>query len=589
MTGSPGIEFLGHIGVGLGAALLGGATARALGLPVLVGYLVAGIAVGPHTPGVMADEASVRSVADLGVALLMFAVGTQFSLEELNHVRRTALIGGGAQMLGTALLGMIVGLILGWGVYGGLFLGCALALSSTAVMIKVLEERGELGTSHGNAMLGILVVQDLSLIPMAALLPALPALLGQGGNNAAALTGIAVALLKAAVFVGAAILLATRGAPAILGRVARTGSRELFLLTAVCLCLAAGYAAESMGLGLALGAFLAGLVISASGFSHEVLSQVRPLRDVFASAFFVSIGMLLDPVFLLHHLGAVAAVAAVVLIGKPLITAAALRLLGWHGRPAVRTGLGLAQIGEFSFVLATLGSSRGLVDAEVSGVILSAALVSLLLAPFVYGAAEPLYRAALQVPFLERLLDRPLRGGDNPEEMAAGGEGDSCPPESARAVVLGAGRVGRYVSDALRTLGVPHAVVDYDGRAASRLRGDPAVSLIYGDATSETVLSAATPECAALAVVALPEADSTEMAVRRLKRMAPEIPIVVRVHRGQDIPRMRAAGADAVVHAEFEAATEMIRQSLTRLGIADTAVRTYIEDVRQYRYREAVE
>jgi len=149
--------------------------------------------------------------------------------------------------------------------------------------------------------------------------------------------------------------------------------------------------------------------------------------------------------------------------------------------------------------------------------------------------------------------------------------------------------VGRYVSDALRTLGVPHAVVDYDGRAASRLRGDPAVSLIYGDATSETVLSAATPECAALAVVALPEADSTEMAVRRLKRMAPEIPIVVRVHRGQDIPRMRAAGADAVVHAEFEAATEMIRQSLTRLGIADTAVRTYIEDVRQYRYREAVE
>ncbi len=571
-----GVAFLGQIGIVLVAALIGGLVARALRLPVLIGYLLAGIVIGPHTPGFIADEETVKTVADLGVALLMFAVGVQFSLDELNHVRRIALLGGGAQILGTVALGLGLGILFGWGVYGGLFLGCALALSSTAVMLKVLEERGELGTAHGNAMLGILVVQDLSLVLMIILLPALSAFATDGAQ---ALVGVGFALLKAVLFLLVTVIMATRGAPALLNRVAKTGSRELFLLTVVCLCLVAGYAADRMGLGLALGAFLAGIVVSESGYAHEVFGQVRPLRDVFASVFFVSVGMLLDPAFVVANYAIITAVVLTILLGKSLLTMTALHLLGAPGRVVVLTGLGLAQIGEFSFVLATVGAARGLIEPEVSSVILSSALITILLAPFVFGAGGTIYQRALKVPALGRLLNQ-QRSPDAAESPTA----DAAKPR-ARVLILGAGRGGRYVSDALREKGVPHRVIDYDVNAAARLQAN-GVPVLYGDVTSETVLEQATPRDVELAVIALPEAATTEMALRLLKQMAPELPVVVRVHRGDDIPRMRKAGADAVIHAEFEAGTEMIRQGLDRLGFPDSEVETYLDRVRLHRYRE---
>lgn len=575
----PGIEFLGQIGIVLVAALLGGLVARALRLPVLIGYLLAGIVIGPHTPGFIANEETVKTVADLGVALLMFAVGVQFSLDELNHVRRIALIGGGAQILGTVALGLGLGVLFGWGVYGGLFLGCALALSSTAVMLKVLEERGELGTAHGNSMLGILVVQDLSLVLMIILLPALSAFATDGAK---ALVGVGIALLKALLFLLITVLMATRGAPALLNRVAKTGSRELFLLTVVCLCLVAGYAADQMGLGLALGAFLAGIVVSESGYAHEVFGQVRPLRDVFASVFFVSVGMLLNPAFVLANWGIIAAVVLTILIGKALVTMIALRLLGAPGRVVVLTGLGLAQIGEFSFVLATIGAARGLIPPDVSNVILSSALITILLAPFVFGAGGALYQRAITIPALARLLEQ-----RSPTDDGAGPD-TAVPPETpvrTCVLVLGAGRVGRYVSDALREKDVAHVVLDYDVNATARLK-ENGVRVVYGDVTSETVLDQVTPRSAQLAVITLPEAATTEITLRLLKQMAPDLPVLVRVHRGNDIPRMRAAGADAVIHAEFEAGTEMIRQGLDRLGFPDGEVDTYLDGVRQHRYRE---
>lgn len=575
MKHSPGVEFVGEIGVVLFAALIGGLVARALRLPVLIGYLLAGLAVGPHTPGFNADEQTVRTVADLGVVLLMFAVGVQFSLEELNHVRKVALVGGGVQIGGTILLGVLLGLAFGWGAYAGLFLGCALALSSTAVMLKTLEERGELGTTHGGVMLGILVVQDLSLVLMIVLLPALASF---GTQGASALASVGVALLKALAFLAATVLLATRGAPALLDRVTRTGSRELFLMTVICLCLVAGYAADLLGLGIALGAFLAGVVVSESGYAHEVFTQIRPLRDVFASLFFVSVGMLLDLPFVAANWPVVAAVVLTILIGKSLVTMVPLHLMGWQGRTVVLTGLGLAQIGEFSFVLATLGAARGLVGQEVASVILSSALISILLTPFVYGNAGRVYQAAMGVPLLAGLLSQPT----TPDSAEL--TGDLPSSDKSRVIVLGAGRVGRYVSDALRAKNVAHVVVDYDGSAAARLRENGA-RVVFGDATSEAVLEQAAPRSAALAIIALPEAATTEMALRLLKQMAPNLPVVVRVHRGVDIPRMRTAGADAVIHAEFEAGTEMIRQGLDRLGVPDAEVDGYIESVRQHRYR----
>ena len=568
-----GIKFLGEIGIVLVAALLGGLVARALRLPVLVGYLVAGVVVGPHTPGFIADDGMVRAVADLGVALLMFAVGVQFSLHELNAVRRTALLGGGAQILGTILLGVLIGVALGWGVYGGVFLGCALSLSSTAVMMRVLEERGELGTAHGTVMLGILVVQDLSLVLMMTLLPALASVGTEGG--AAALATVGKALLRAALFLAVTLLFAMRGAPALIGRVAATGSRDLFILMVVCLCLVAAIAADLAGLGLALGAFLAGVVVSESAYAHEVFSQIRPLRDVFASLFFVSVGMLLDPSFVAKNWGAVLVVVLAIVVGKALLSTAAIYASGWHGRTAILAGMGLAQIGEFSFVLATVGSARNLIPAEIGSVILSSALVTILLAPFLYEAAGGLYTRLNRVPSLSRWLNR-----------QATKEAGAFAHESSgnRVVILGCGRVGRYVSDSLRAKGVAHVAVDYESTAISRLK-ENGVRIVYGDASSPTVLEQTAPQTAELAIIALPEASTTEAAVRELRRLAPGLRIAARVHRGEDIPRMRASGADAVVHAEFEAGAEMIRQTLDCLGFPDPEVDGYIEEVRQHRYR----
>jgi CPA2 family monovalent cation:H+ antiporter-2 len=333
-----------------------------------------------------------------------------------------------------------------------------------------------------------------------------------------------------------------------------------------------------MGLGLALGAFLAGIVVSESGYAHEVFGQVRPLRDVFASVFFVSVGMLLDPAFVFRNGLIITAVVLTILVGKSLLTMAALHLLGAPGRVVVLTGLGLAQIGEFSFVLATIGAARGLIEPEVSSVILSSALITILLAPFVFGAGGNLYQWLITIPVFERLLDQ-KRSSEASSHQPGAIKSD------VRVLVLGAGRVGRYVSDALREKGVAHVVLDYDVNASARLRED-GVPVVYGDVTSETVLEKVTPRDAELAVIALPEAATTEITLRLLKQMAPDLPVVVRVHRGNDIPRMRTAGADAVIHAEFEAGTEMIRQGLDRLGFGDAEVDTYLDEVRSHRYRE---
>ncbi|HTE20601.1 MAG TPA: cation:proton antiporter [Armatimonadota bacterium] len=567
-------DFLIDLGLALLAALVGGMVARLLRLPLLIGYLLAGIAVGPHTPGFIADEVAVHNVAKLGVALLMFAVGTHLSLKELSAVRRIAVIGGGSQILGTVLLGLLLGMALGWGLYGGLFLGCALALSSTAVMMRLLEERGELGTGHGTAMMGVLVVQDLAVVLMVALLPSLATISTEGVR---ALGSVGLSVLKAGALVTVTLLLALRGVPALLNRVARTGSQELFLLVVVCICLAAGYLAQSAGLSLELGAFLAGLVVSESDYAHEVFNQVRPLRDLFASLFFVSVGMLLDPLFVARNWLPVLVVVLAIVVGKGLIAGAAVYAAGVHGRTAVLAGVGLAQIGEFSFILASLGDQRGLIPAQLSSVILAAALITMLLTPFVFGSGDRIYRGLDRLPWLSPLLNRP------PRSEAATPTGNEPTP---RVVILGCGRVGRYVSDALRAVEVPHVVVDYDANAVTRLRSY-GVPIVYGDATSAVVLKQARPEQAELAVVALPEAAMTQMAVRALKGLAPGLPVVARVHRGVDIPKVREAGADAVIHEEFEAGTEMIRQGLDRLGFPDRQVDTYLEGIRQVRYRQA--
>ncbi len=580
MHDSQGTAFLGEIGIVLIAAFIGGLAAQALRLPVLIGYLLAGIAVGPHTPGFIADERTVRIVADLGITLLMFAVGVQFSLEELHHIRKTALTIGGALLAGSLVLGLLLAWSFGWGAFGGLFLGCALFLSSTAVMMRILDERGELGTTHGGIILGVLVVQDLSFVLMVVLLPVLATL---GTQGAAGFGNVFLALLKAGIFLAVTLLLATKLVPAFLERLTRTGSRELFLVAVVCLCLVTALVADKIGLGLALGAFLAGLVIAESPYANEVFAQVRPLRDVFSSLFFVSVGMLLDPAYVAANWVTILLVSLAIIIGKPLVTFLAMHNTGHPVRTSLLVSLGLAQIGEFSFLLASVGEPAGSLPPDVGRVILSSALISLLLAPFIYRSAAPLYRWINRAPILHNWLitRQPIK-----ERVGESHNPENLPPDHV--IILGYGRIGRYVSDALRIREIPHVVVDYDSMTFNRLEGT-SVPIIFGDVTAESLLRQTRPHRASLAIVALPEAVTSEMAVRLLKQLAPELPVIVRLHRGADIPRLRAAGADAVIHAEFEAATEIIRQGLHRLKVEDNEIDAYLETVRQRRYRHEEE
>lgn len=563
--------FLIQLALAVIAALVGGLAARVLHLPAMAGYLIAGIIVGLNPTGVVAEGTVVQSVAKMGVALLMFAVGVQFSLKEVRAVRTTALVGGSAQILLCVFLGYLVGTALGWDAVTGIFLGCALALSSTAVMMRILEQRGELVSGHGSVMLGILVIQDLSVVVMVALLPVLRQ---WSGMDAQTLTNLGLSLLRAGLALGLVLVLAFRAVPVGLGWVARTGSRELFLLAVVSFCLTAALAAHLAGLSLEIGAFLAGIAISESHYAHEVLQQVRPLRDLFASLFFVSIGMLLDPILLWKEFPAVLVVVAAIILGKGLISSLAVYFTGWHGRTAIYAGLGLAQIGEFSFVLTAVGQRWKLVSSDVTGIIISAAIITILLAPIVYSSADKVYRWLARFPLLAIWMNR-HHEEDTWEDLRDG------PP--ARVIILGSGRIGKHVSDALRSRAIPHVVVDYNTKVVKRRR-EMGVRVVYGDASSDIVLAKTNPEDAELAVVTLPDPEAASAAVKNLKRLAPNISVLVRVHKGAEMIRVREAGANSVVHAEFEAAAEIVRRSLERLEVPEEEIVDYIDQIRMRRY-----
>jgi CPA2 family monovalent cation:H+ antiporter-2 len=556
--------FLWNVAAALVAALVGGVAARLLRMPVLVGYLLIGVIVGRHTPGFNADEATVREVAKVGAALLMFAVGVQLSLKEMAAVRLTALGAGGIQIAGCIAMGIMAGIGFGWGLYAGAFLGCALALSSTTVIMRVLEERGEVGEGRGAVMLGIAVVQDLALVAMVAVLPSMA-----GGG---AIGSVLFSVVRAVALVAVALYAALRGVPYILGAAARTGVRELFVLTVVCLCFAAAWGAHAAGLSLEVGAFLAGLAISESRYAHEVLSQVRPLRDLFASLFFVSIGMLMDPAFLFANLAVVLTVVAIAVVGKGFLTGLAVFAFGWHGRVSLLAGLGLAQMGEFSFVLAAIGRDRNLISPAVGSVILTSALITILLTPFLYAAGHPLYSWLNRIPAISRFLNRrktPELENDEEEHPAV--------------IILGSGRIGRHVSDTLIKLGVPQIVVDYDTKALAHRRKRGAAT-VFGDASSDIVLAQTHPETAKLAVVTMPDVGATEAAVRALKRVAPGVRVLARVHNGEDIRLLKDAGADVVVHAEFEASMRLVRDTLTLLDFPTEETDARINDLRRGRY-----
>ncbi len=537
------------------AAAGGGLLASALRLPTVLGYLVAGLIVENYVPGLEIDVSRLQDIAELGVALLLFTLGVKFSVRKLADISRVAVLGGGLQILMTIGLGLLVGLALGLDVRASLVLGYAVALSSTMVVLKLLEERGEMDAVHARVALGILLVQDLAVVLMVILIGSTA---GQTGLSLALEIGFALG--KAFLLLAGTYLLSTWIVPWFLVRVARTGSRELFLLAVLSIALGLAGGSFALGLSIAFGAFLAGLVVSESEYSHQTLAEVVPLRDVFATIFFVAMGMLIEPDVLIDEPGRVAAITATVVIGKLLLIWVIVAAFGFRWRTALFVGLGLAQMGEFSFVLSQTALDEGVVSADVHSAILMSALLSILLTP-ILGFAPRLIPRLSRLAFLDRLLSEPEPTVEGPSEELR-----------RHAVVCGHGSIGRELVRVLKNRGFPFIVVELDPYRTNELK-KANIPWIYGDATNDSVLEACRVRDARIIAVTLSEPVAAEAVVRRAKEMNPGVDIIVRGEGSQERIALMKAGAEEVVHPELEAGLEFVRHTLQRFGVDSTQTR----------------
>ena len=555
----------------LGAAAIGGLVAALLRQPILLGYLIAGIVVGPTGLGLIKELVQVETLAQFGVAFLLFALGVEFSFSELNKVRGISLGGGALQISLTILITSLAALGMGWvtSPAQGVFLGAILSLSSTAVVLKSLMERNETGTPHGQVLLGILVVQDLALGLMLAVLPAL--------DQPVEEIGLAVgwALLQTGLFALGAIAAGIWVIPPLLRIIARTESRDLFLLCVVALCLAIALLTEHLGLSIEMGAFVAGLMISDVEYSDQTLTYVEPLRDIFASLFFAAIGMLIDPLFLWNNLELILGLVTLVFIGKFLIVTPIIKLFGYPLKTALLTGLGLAQIGEFSFVLASEGQALGLVSRRVYLLILGTTAVTLVLTPFVLRFVPQLFLWAESVPWLKSWLE----GSDQPVEVVTEAIG-----LDAHVVVCGYGRVGRNIVQMLRDHRFPVLVIDQSESRIQELR-EAGIPYIYGNAASLYVLEKAGVTTASGIAIALPDPMSTRLCVKRSLELAPELDIVVRANQDKDIELLYQLGAREVVQPEFEASLELSSHLLTSLGLPLPVIQREVQQIRNTQYQ----
>jgi monovalent cation:H+ antiporter-2, CPA2 family len=495
------------IAVGLGVAFLGGFLATRLRLPAILGYLLAGVALGPFTPGFIANRDIAQELAEIGVILLMFGVGIQFSMRDLLAVRGFALPGALGQIAITTLLGTGIALGWGWSLGSGVVLGLAVSVASTVVLLRELAQRDALGTVHGRAAIGWLIVQDLFTVLMLVVLPAAaPTLAGGAGGGEGAMIAVAIAIGKLALLAVLMLVVGQRVIPWLLVQVTYTGSRELFTLAILALAIGiAVIAAGVFGASLALGAFLAGVVVSESDLSHQAAADALPFRDAFAVLFFVSVGMLFDPLFVLSAPLHVLAVLALVMVGNSLIAFTLINILGHPIRTGLTVGAGLSQIGEFSFILAELGRRLGLLPDEGYSIVLAVAIISITLNPLMFRAISPIEDWIRRRPGLLALLERrtgPLsRLSTGPDVQLRG-----------HAIICGYGRVGGLIAHALDRRRFNYVVIDQNRRAVEELRGR-GVAALYGDAANPVALQHAGVEQARMLIAAINDPPSTRLIV----------------------------------------------------------------------------
>ncbi len=546
-----------------GAAFLGGLSARIVRLPILLGYLVAGIIIGPHGLQVIGSLDEVQTLAEFGVILLLFAVGIEVSFRELRDLGKSIILIATGQIIVTIGLAFVIGMLIGWMPKQAVVFGLVISLSSTMVVLKTLSDRGELRSLHGRILTAILLIQDLAFIPMIAILPAL------SGEGDRVLLDIGIGIGKAAIVLVAIVLLGGRIVPWLMRRVANLGSREVFILMLLAAIFIISAITQTAGLSAALGAFLAGLLLSESEFGHRALSEVIPFRDIFSSLFFVSLGMLVIPTFLVQNYQAVLIVVTMTILVKFAITVGLVRASGYIAHTAIFSGLALVQIGEFSFILAGTATTLGIFTNDFLSLTVVSAVLTMAMTPGIMaGGSSALGNLGQRVGFLRR-----YHLGDSADEQNV--------PIYGHTVVCGLGRVGSLVAQALEEHNLPYVVIDLDPHIASRHRHRGG-QVIHGSSSSDTILNAAHVRDAGLMVICTGDPAATYLTAQRALQINPNLDIVARAYWREEGDRLQRLGVQEVVWPAMEGGLEMLRHSLLRYRFDPAEVDSLVSNLRSH-------
>ena len=540
---------------------------RRLRMPFIIGYFITGIIVGPACLGLVTEE-QVSLLAELGVILLMFTIGLEMSLKSLLSMKKIVLIGGTLQLVLTTAIVWAVMVAVGFNSNVALFIGFLVAHSSTAVIMNLYQNSGEVDTKHGKIALGLLIFQDLNVIPMMLLVPIL------AGNSTTNLMGSLLhfgmgMIVLVIVLIGAIFLV-----PRFLTRVALTRSKELFIISIVAICFGIAWLMSLNGVSLALGAFLAGIAISESDYSHEVIGQILPFRDLLTSFFFVSIGMMLNLQYVAEHLLLIIVLAVVLMLGKAAINIVSVRAIGITGAAAILSAIGLSQIGEFSFILGSTGLSAGILTQDVYQVFLAITIVTMAITPFAVNAG----------PAIAKRLVRPKVPG---EDIFCGDDENCEVKPKEHVIIVGYGLAGQYVAKALKRVDIPYLILELNAETVNRekMRGE---RIVYGDATRDSILEYAGVMKARSIVITIPDMEAIKAIVTTVRRMNPHINIITRSRFISETKELYRLGADEVIVDEREAALQIFRRILANEQVPQQDLDQYVKQIRNDLYDQYI-
>lgn len=538
-----------------------------LRLPTIVGFMITGVLIGPHGLGLIKDVHAIEVLAEIGVALLLFTIGLEFSLRRLLEMKRLVLLGGGLQVVVTTLVVTGVARLFGRPVKEAIFFGFLFALSSTAIVLKSYIDRAEIDAPHGRAGVGILLFQDLSIVPMMLLIPILSATEGISAARITLTLGIAVGTIAVIFFTAKTLV------PYLLHHIVRLRSPEVFIISVVLLSLGTSWLTSQVGLSLALGAFIAGLVLSESEYSHQIVADILPFRDVFNSLFYISIGMLLSLSTLTSNALIVLTWVSALTVGKALLVLGVVRLLGYSLRVSTMTALGLAQIGEFSFILAKAGLPQGLLTESDYQRFLAASIISMIAAPFLIKAAPRIGYALQYMVSPGSLFEPSVIGFDHSQTDMHG-----------HVIIVGYGLNGRNLAKVLRRTRVPYLVMELNAEVVREARAQDE-RIVYGDATRKEVLHHIGVEHARILVLAISDPTASRHTVWLARQMNPNIYIIVRTRYMSEMSDLRELGANEVIPEEFETSIEIFSRVLREYGIAQHVIQRQVAGIRSEGYQ----